>query len=127
MDSLTLIWTCLYLTKNIVYVSMACGKVFTLKTIGSQNRSCYMGAKVHPDDSQSLTLVYEDRDIRVSTNQQGELVVEDAQSKVRMRIRPYPQFFVGVGGGLQFVTDGRVEPIPAHHLGIVWCVIPRHI
>ena len=48
---------------------------------------------------------YERGHLRVYTNPSGELFVEDTRSGVSMRINPsHPS-------GLQFTTDGRVEPI----------------
>lgn len=68
--------------------------------------------------SEQFPIHYEGRYMRVYTNPSGELFVEDARSGVSMRINPsHP-------GGLEFTTDGRVEPIRVTNM-IGWHVGPR--
>lgn len=59
----------------------------------------------HGDEQ--LPIHHEGRYIRVYTNPSGEIFVEDIRSGAKMRISPY--FYIG--GGLEFTTDARVEPI----------------
>ena len=61
---------------------------------------------------------YEGRYMRVYTNPSGELFVEDTRSGVSMRINPSHL------GGLEFTTDGRVEPIRVTNM-IGWRVERR--
>ncbi|HXF44292.1 MAG TPA: hypothetical protein VNK70_02395 [Candidatus Paceibacterota bacterium] len=68
--------------------------------------------------SNQFPIHYEGGYLRVYTNPSGELFVEDTRSGVSMRINPsHP-------GGLQFTTDGRVEPIRVTNT-IGWCVERR--
>jgi hypothetical protein len=61
---------------------------------------------------------YEDRNLKVYTNPSGEIFVEDTRTGVTMRINPsHP-------GGLEFTTDGRVEPIRIAG-AIGWRIEPR--
>ena len=69
--------------------------------------------------SESFPIHYERGYLRVYTNPSGELFVEDTRSGVSMRINPsHPD------GGLEFTTDGRVEPIQVNGM-IGWRVGPR--
>lgn len=63
-------------------------------------------------------IYYERGYLRVYANPSGELFVEDTRSGVSMRINP------SHSGGLQFTTDGRVEPIRVANT-IGWRVEPR--
>ena len=63
---------------------------------------------------------YERGYLRVYTNPSGELFVEDTYSGVSMRIN----LFLSYPGGLQFTTDGRVEPIRVTNV-IGWRIEPR--
>lgn len=68
--------------------------------------------------SDQFPIHYERGYLRVYTNPSGELFVEDTRSGVSMRINPsHP-------GGLEFTTDGRVEPIRVTNM-IGWCVKRR--
>ncbi len=61
---------------------------------------------------------YEGRYMRVYTNPSGELFVEDTRCGVWMRINlSHPD-------GLEFTTDGRVEPIRVTNM-IGWRLSPR--
>ena len=68
--------------------------------------------------SEQFPIHYERGYLRVYTNPSGELFVEDTRSGVSMRINPsHPD-------GLEFTTDGRVEPIRVTNM-IGWRVGPR--
>ena len=68
--------------------------------------------------SDQFPIHYEGGYLRVYTNPGGELFVRDTRSGVSMRINP-ARF-----GGLEFTTDGRIEPIRVTNT-IGWRVEPR--
>lgn len=63
-------------------------------------------------------ILFEDGRVRVYNSPSGEIFVEDTRSGVSMRIKPSHL------GGLQFTTDGRVEPIRVTNT-IGWRISPR--
>lgn len=67
--------------------------------------------------SESFPIHYDDGRIRVFTNPCGEVFVKDIRSGAQMRINSH-------GRGLEFTTDGRVEPIRVTNT-IGWLVSPR--
>lgn len=58
--------------------------------------------------------------LRVYKNPSNEIFVEDIRSGATIRIGAYPH----LDGGLQFTTDGRVDPVQVHGM-IGWCVTRR--
>lgn len=67
--------------------------------------------------SESFPILFEDGHVRVYKNPTNEIFVEDVRSGTTMRINSYSH-----GEGLQFTTDGRVEP--THVNGMIgWRVI----
>ena len=70
--------------------------------------------------SESFPILFEDGRVRVYKNPTNEIFVEDIQSGATMRISSYGY----LDGGLQFTTDGRVEPIRVSNM-IGWHVGPR--
>ena len=72
----------------------------------------------HKHGNESFPIHYEGQSLRAYTNPSGELFVEDTRSGATIRINSYHL------GGLQFTTDGRVEPIRITNM-IGWSVTPR--
>jgi hypothetical protein len=70
--------------------------------------------------SVSFPILFEGYGIRVFRNPSGEIFVEDVESGVTMRLSQshYP------GGGIQFTTEGFVEPIRVTNM-IGWRVANR--
>ena len=64
--------------------------------------------------------VYDDGKIHIKVNHCGELFIKDTESDATIRLKSYPH----LKGGLQFTTDGRVEPIRVTNM-IGWSVVPR--
>lgn len=62
-------------------------------------------------------ILFEDGRVRVYKNPTNEIFVEDIRSGATMRINSYPH----LDGGLQFTTDGRVEPVQVNGM-IGWRV-----
>ncbi len=71
-------------------------------------------------NSESFPIHYENGEIRIYTNQCGEIFIEDIATGVTMRMNRshYP------GGGIEFTTSGRVEPIARSGM-VHWRVVPR--
>lgn len=69
--------------------------------------------------SEHLPIIYEDVCLLVYKNPSGDIFLEDLRSGVTMRVMSCP-FSVG----LQFTTQGIVEPIPSDDT-IAWTVRPR--
>lgn len=65
----------------------------------------------------NFPILYEDERTRVFKNPTNEIFVEDIRSGAMMRFSPYP-------GGLQFTTQGIVEPVQINNM-IGWRVGPR--
>jgi len=70
--------------------------------------------------SESFPILYEDGKIRIYKNPTSEIFVEDKASKTTIRLSSYPHH----AGGLQFTTDGLVEPIRTTNT-IGWCITRR--
>jgi len=70
--------------------------------------------------NEDFPILYEDHRVRVFKNPTNEIFVEDVRSGATMRINSYPH----LDGGLQFTTDGRVEPIRVTNT-IGWRISPR--
>ena len=69
---------------------------------------------------EGFPILYKDGSIRIFKNPTNEIFVEDIRSGATMRINSYPH----LDGGLQFTTDGRVEPVKVNGV-IGWRVGPR--
>ncbi len=74
----------------------------------------------HEHGNESFPIIYEDGRVRVFKNPTNEIFVKDIRSGATMRISSYPHS----GGGLQFTTIGRVEPIQVNN-SIGWRVSLR--
>lgn len=70
-------------------------------------------------ENSDFPILFEDGNKRVYKNPRNEIFVEDVRSGVTMRINSH-----GHGEGLEFTTDGRVEPIRIGGM-IGWRVSPR--
>ena len=68
----------------------------------------------------NLPIHYEGGNLRVYTNPSGELFVKDTKSGTKIRISPCSY----ARGGLQFTTDGQVEPIQVNNM-IEWSITPH--
>ncbi len=72
-------------------------------------------------EDMNFPVLFDDGLVRVYKNPSDEIFVEDVRSGATMRISSY-----GHGdGGLQFTTNGRVEPIIQVNNMIGWRVGPR--
>lgn len=64
--------------------------------------------------------IYNDGEVRIYRNPSREIFIEDVRSGAKIRLKSYPY----LDGGLQFTSDGRVEPIRVSNM-IGWRVGPR--
>lgn len=72
------------------------------------------------DSNKNFPILFEDGCVRVYKNPMNEVFVNDIRSGATMRISSYPH----LGNGLQFTTDGWVEPIQVNGM-IGWRVSRR--
>lgn len=91
----------------------------------NHERRCHMAQQTtaearYDHGSESFPILYEDHSVRIYKNPTDEIFIEDIRSGATMRLSSYPQS----DGGLQFTTDGRVEPIRISNM-IGWRVSPR--
>jgi len=69
-------------------------------------------AKKFMHGNKDLPILYEDSFIRIFTNSEGDLFIRDLRSGAEMRISSCYH----TGGGLQFTTEERVEPININNM-----------
>lgn len=70
--------------------------------------------------NEGFPVLYDNGQIRVYKNPTDEVFVEDLKSGMTMRINSYHH----IAGGLQFTTEGRVEPVRVSNT-IGWSIRPR--
>ncbi len=70
--------------------------------------------------NEDFPILFEDSHVRVYKNPTDEIFVEDIKSGAKMRINSYRY----LDGGLQFTTEGRVEPVLVTNM-IRWRISPR--
>ncbi|MDP3992825.1 MAG: hypothetical protein Q8Q05_01260 [bacterium] len=75
----------------------------------------HQGESMAPQDH---TNIYEDGKLRIYKNPASEIFIEDKRTGVTMRLKSYPH----LDGGLQFTTEGRVDPISVVPNVIGWRV-----
>ena len=84
-------------------------------------RATAVEEKKYRNGNEDFPILYEDTEIRVFKNPLSEIFVEGVRSGVLMRINACGPFS---SGGLQFTTEGRVEPCQINSM-IGWRVTPR--
>ena len=80
----------------------------------------HMAETKYKIDGKNFPILFEDGRVQVYKNPTNEIFVMDIQSGVTIRINSY----LYSDGGLQFTTDGRVEPVRVANM-IGWRVGPR--
>ncbi len=95
------------------------------RLVESETRRCRMTQQATAETRynyghkcEAFPILYEDSRVQIFKNPSNEIFIEDIRSGATIRLSSYPH------GGLQFTTDGLVEPIRITNT-IGWRISPR--